>query len=300
MTALRALLEGIVDYAGLFPPAGLDMSAAAADYARHRRGPDAWMLGRFVVTAKHLPELALALSSALVRDLDAGAAWRVAALLGADLEADLRALTLFGATEAPRAVVDTLEGKATRPEEVHRLLEAAPSSLVVYVEVPLEPDPTPLLTVIAARGARAKVRSGGLSAGAVPTPRQLARFLAGCAALRLPFKATAGLHHPLRSEHAFTYAADSPRGVMHGFLNLFVAAALLREGRIDVGGAEELLAEGRVEAFVFDADELRVGPHCLSARELAGARGGFAISFGSCSFGEPLADLRALGLLAAA
>ena len=87
---------------------------------------------------------------------------------------------------------------------------------------------------------------------------------------------------------------------MHGFLNLFVAAALLREGRIDVGGAADLLAEGRVEAFVFEADELRVGPHRLSARELAGAREGFAISFGSCSFGEPLAHLRALGLLAAA
>jgi acyl dehydratase len=137
-------------------------------------------------------------------------------------------------------------------------------------------------------------------AEAVPPPEKLVRFLVACAALHLPFKATAGLHHPLRSEQAYTYAADSPRGVMHGFLNVFVAAALLREGRIDAAGASNLLSEGRAEAFAFEGDELRVGPYVLNARELASARAGFATCFGSCSFAEPVSDLQALGLLAAA
>ena len=33
MTALRALLAGVIDYAGLFPPAGLDMATALGIHA---------------------------------------------------------------------------------------------------------------------------------------------------------------------------------------------------------------------------------------------------------------------------
>ena len=42
MSAIRALLTGSIDYAGLFPPAGLDMASAVENYARYRAGPDAW------------------------------------------------------------------------------------------------------------------------------------------------------------------------------------------------------------------------------------------------------------------
>ena len=54
--ALRTLVAGVVDYAGLFPPAGLDMPAAVRHYAECRVGDDAWMLGRFVVQAARLDE----------------------------------------------------------------------------------------------------------------------------------------------------------------------------------------------------------------------------------------------------
>ena len=295
MSALRALLLGIVDYAGLFPPAALPMAEAAAEYASRLRGPEAFMLGRFVVTAGRLPELALA-ASPYLPDSDRSFSWRISALLGEDLAADLREVERFDAGEAARARVDVVEGRARSVEEIERLLDAVPTGLTTYVEVALDPDPSPLLAVLAARDARAKVRTGGLSAESVPTAASLARFLAACASLRLPFKATAGLHHPLRSEQAFTYAADSPRGVMHGFLNVFVVAALLREGRIDVARAEALLQEGRPAAFAFDGDALHVGEHTLSERELKAARSDFAMSFGSCSFADPVADLRALGL----
>ena len=191
--------------------------------------------------------------------------------------------------------MDTVEGRASTAEAIQRLLDAIPRGLTTYVEVAVEPDPWPLLTVIASRGARAKVRTGGLSAEAVPTAASLARFLAACASLRLPFKATAGLHHPVRSERAFTYAADSPRGVMHGFLNVFAAAVLLREGRIDASGAEALLGDERAQTFAFDGDVLRVGTHTLNEHEIDRARREFAVSFGSCSFADPVDDLRALG-----
>lgn len=254
------------------------------------------MLGRFVVNASRLSELARA-ASAPLREAGSEAPWRVSALLDDDAPASLLEIARFNAAEAPRALVDTVEGRATRAEDALRLLDAVPPSFTTYVEVPLEPDPLPLLAALASRGARAKVRTGGLSAEAVPPPELLARFLAGCATHRLPWKATAGLHHPLRSEQPFTYAADSPRGTLHGFLNVFVAAALLRAGKIDVRGAVALLHERDPAAFVFVGDELRVGGQVLGERELAAARRDFACSFGSCSFADPVSDLRALGWL---
>ena len=58
MTAgLRALLTGVLDYAGLFPPAKLPLDEAIRDYARYRSGPHAWVLTRFVVPASRLDEV---------------------------------------------------------------------------------------------------------------------------------------------------------------------------------------------------------------------------------------------------
>ncbi len=60
---MRALLDGLIDYAGLFPPAALGMEDAVASYATYRRGPFAWMLGRFIVPAARLGEFEQAAAS---------------------------------------------------------------------------------------------------------------------------------------------------------------------------------------------------------------------------------------------
>src|SRR3954462_6649491 len=49
MKAVDALLAGLVDYAGLFPPAGEDMRTALENYAAYAKGPDRPALGRFIV-----------------------------------------------------------------------------------------------------------------------------------------------------------------------------------------------------------------------------------------------------------
>ena len=54
--ALRSLLTGLIDYAGLFPPAGLGMEAAVRNYDSYVRDEHAWMLGRFIVPAARLAE----------------------------------------------------------------------------------------------------------------------------------------------------------------------------------------------------------------------------------------------------
>ncbi|MEZ4387394.1 MAG: hypothetical protein R3D98_07400 [Candidatus Krumholzibacteriia bacterium] len=57
MDARASLLEGLIDYAGLFPPAALDLPTALRRYDAHQRGNDARLLGRFVLPAARLPEL---------------------------------------------------------------------------------------------------------------------------------------------------------------------------------------------------------------------------------------------------
>ena len=66
---VQRLLEHLIDYAGLFPPAKLDMGPTLANYARHRGSAHAWMLGRLIIPAgaDSVRRLRQAFSASLVR-----------------------------------------------------------------------------------------------------------------------------------------------------------------------------------------------------------------------------------------
>jgi hypothetical protein len=293
--ASGALLSGLVDYAGLFPPAALAMDAAALEYARWRRSPEAFMLGRFVAPAARLGELGRS-AEALLPKPGAGEPWRVSALLGTDVSADEALVQSFNASCAGRAAVDSVELKATTPSEAEASLAALPAGLTAYVEIAPDDTLAAMLAALKRRGARAKIRTGGVVPSAIPEPRDVARFIAACAEAGVPFKATAGLHHAVRAEHALTYEAASPRAVVHGFLNVFAAAAFARAGARP-SQLEALLRETQPSAFRFDASSLSWRELRATAEALEATRRDFAGSFGSCSFAEPVADLRALGVL---
>ncbi|MEO0559517.1 MAG: hypothetical protein AAF170_15180 [Bacteroidota bacterium] len=57
LSSQRAFLSGLIDYAGLFPPAALDLRPALFTYLRDRKGPDAWMLNRFILPVSRRLEL---------------------------------------------------------------------------------------------------------------------------------------------------------------------------------------------------------------------------------------------------
>jgi hypothetical protein len=173
------------------------------------------------------------------------------------------------------AAVETLETKTAR-----RL------SLPTYCEAPLAEI----------HDAYAKVRTGGLTPETIPSSTELAAFLCAAAERGLPFKATAGLHHPVRSMRSLTYAGDSPRATMHGFLNVFCAAALAYHG-MGQSHVIELLEETDPAALQFGDDEIAWHGHRVTIPQIHLARREFAQSFGSCSFEEPIAGLRELGLL---
>jgi hypothetical protein len=294
MSAIRTLLAGSIDYAGLFPPAGLDMGLALENYARYSTGPSSWALGRFIVPVNRLAEFEAGLGRLLG---PAAGAWRFAALLGTDIEADLRSLDSFRRRHLNKGVIiDAVEVKASSEKRIGEITRLVPVSMETYIEIPIDSPPGALLGAIAHGGRRAKVRTGGVTRDAFPQTGDLLRFLRESVRLAMPFKATAGLHHPLRANYPLTYAADSPSGTMFGFLNLMLAVAFLRSG-MDQAEVGQLLEESEPDALQADDSGISWRNRRLDLKALSDGRRLGMISFGSCSFTEPIADLKSLHLL---
>jgi hypothetical protein len=157
-----------------------------------------------------------------------------------------------------------------------------------------------LIDAVAANGCFAKVRTGGVEARAFPEAEALSRFMTVCISRDVPFKATAGLHHPVRGSYRLTYEPQSPAALMHGFVNLVVAAGLLAFDRIDERDAAAVLEASDASVFRMTSDAIAWGPHQLSLDECVQARAHVLRSVGSCSFEEPVEDLGRMGWLTGA
>ncbi len=288
---VRALLSGAIDYAGLFPPARLDMAAAVAEYLAHRASPDAWALGRFVVPVSGLE--AFAAETGPVAGTD-GRLIPVTALIGAATADDVEVIEGFNREcTVHGARVDAVEVKAATDSVVRSVLAAIPSRWARYVEiVALGSGTAASLDAIRRGAAFAKVRTGGTTPEAIPTPDRLLDFLAGAARRKVAFKATAGLHYPVRGLHPLTGSADGPSGVMYGYLNLMIAAAILWGGG-DRSLARKALLESEISAFALNGDALLWHDLRFDGDALGRMRNDFCHGFGSCSFREPLEALPA-------
>jgi len=304
--AVWTLLSRAIDYAGLFPPAQLDMPGAVAEYASYLDSADEWALGRFVVPVARLDELATE-ATAAERPAAGSLGGRrsphgLSVVMGADVAAGGAGVLAYNASHGADAEqwwgrVDAVELRAGSPDAVADAMRLVPGAeLERYVEIPITADPTALVRAVGAAGAFAKVRTGGTTPDAFPSSSDLARFLATCVAEGVPFKATAGLHHPLRGDYPLTYEPGSSTGRMYGFLNVFLATAFLRAG-FEEGIAREILEEQDSSSLTFDEAGVAWRGHRLSAGQLTDSRRLAIRSFGSCSFREPVDDLTALGML---
>jgi len=288
--ALRALLSGAVDYAGLFPPASLPLPETLARYGTYAEGPEAWALGRLVLPASRLADLPPSLAPAR--------RWDVSILIGNDVDGDLRQTRAL-AQRRPGFRVASLEGAASGREALPGFAArvgraAADLQAVAYVELPLTADLGPALDAVRDHGLRAKARTGGIAAAAIPEPRLVLAFLRAAFDRELPFKLTAGLHHAVRGPRALTYEPHAATATMHGFLNVLMAAALLA-ARTPAAGVEAALHEGDGRAFRFEDGTVTWGEHRAGLGDIRRARERL-VSFGSCSFEEPVQELKALGL----
>lgn len=248
--ALRALLKNSIDYAGLFPPSSISVEQAVAAFRSYRVGENSWMLGRFVVSSKFLPEIP------------------------GDFDGLLSVVSNFDSSRAT-----TIESKL-----------AVATSHPTYCEVALEE-----LSDVITAGAYAKLRTGGLTPDAIPSVEHVTKFIIACALNRLPFKATAGLHHTVRSVQPLSYETGAPSALMHGFINVLLASCFAWYGKKE-DLIKAILEEEDAAAFTFD-ESAHWRSLKLDEKQISGARQNFIHSFGSCSFTEPIASLQRLHFL---
>lgn len=323
--SLRALLRDSIDYAGMFPPASLSLGQAWRNYAGYRRQPEAWMLGRMVCPAPRLAELA-ALDemdppslptprerepavSVLLTGGETSDAWRQSverelgvvrqfqqALRIDSLEVRLPADAAGqGSRSAWERLLDALNESETSgvwqflelPGEVAQNGDAAFRQLVDFLGDVQKQRP---------KGGRKlgfKLRTGGVKPQAFLSSAQLASVICALRDARVPWKATAGLHHPLP-------AVDAQSGVrMQGFVNLLTAAAIadvLEAPQVDV---QNILEDDDPRNFQFAGPSLAWEGLSIETPQIEQSRRRSFLSFGSCSFDEPRDGLRALGWLPA-
>lgn len=257
------LLDGLIDYAGVFPPASLSLPEARAEYEATVAGEHGWVVGPMLVLASDLDDPALA-------GMDTDRLGTVADIV-------------------PGRPVVQAERKvepATASTAISELREVAP---VIYLE---SRDPADLgflepITTARAVGVevRAKIRTGGATAAAFPTPAEVAAFIGACVTRGLPFKATAGLHHPIRTP------SHVPDATEHGFLNVLAATRCALSGdpeatlaaleTTDLGDIDVATATYRGVGADLDPTEVRATFR----------------SIGSCSVAEPTGYLVELGVL---
>jgi len=251
--ARHALLAGLIDHAALFPPASLPIDAALEVDRAARATPHAWMLNRFLVPASQL------------------------ALLPAGFDPPLGVIVDVDELPSLSAQVEVLEARLERAATVEG------ASARVFLEV--RPDDEAKLDAVAERGAGAKVRCGGATPDMFPSPAELAHFICGCRDRGLAFKATAGLHHPIRD------------GIAHGFLNLLGATLRAHADGAEPRELTEILLDEEPGAFSVTDDAFTVRGSAFDAEAVAAMREELFVGYGSCSFSEPVEDLRGLRIL---
>jgi hypothetical protein len=301
--SLRALLAHAIDYAGLFPPASLELEPALRNYAEYVRAPDAWMLGTFILPVGQFDAAARGVFqferehpfrvSALGPRTDSAEAFLEA------LSASMKAISSFPAACGGIASVEQFEMPLPSDTDSNLLQGVAsrtPPRMATFWEAP--PDAAEKVIRLIAANNRAsaggklgfKLRTGGVKADAFPGSAEIARCLKTAGDQQVPIKFTAGLHHPVRIFH------ESVQTKMHGFLNVLGAGVLALEHQWKEAEIIRMLDDEDPGSFSF-GDELFAWREWEIPTAKIRERRKLVTSLGSCSFDEPRDDLRALKLL---
>lgn len=295
--SLHNFMAGLIDYAGFYPPAGLDIETTVGNYAGYLSGADGWMLGRCIIPATmlhrvvHHPGLrCLAIvSPAISRE-------EVDQLVTSPGRVEVVETRLPENADTPGRCSDHLV------QLTSRLKQAGLRDMQLFVEAGSFASAGALASALATfnncrhggeivDNAGYKLRCGGLEKQDFPTPGQVAEVIALCREYDIPIKFTAGMHHPLR-KHSPELAV-----MQHGFINIFAAALLCWAASLSTEQIAECLRDESASHFHFTKDCFSWKDQTISADEIKRLRRIKVISFGSCSFTEPIEGLRSLGFL---
>jgi len=311
-SGIRTFMSHIVDYAGLFPPASLTLEPAIHNYAAYLSCEDSWMLGQFILPATGLNELenylSLFQSNSPLHCTVIGKKGEEKAACLDGLKTDLEQISTMTDRYRDSLIINTFELPLPAVHPDQGLLEIIREKtgklrLHTFCEMSFPRDEYweshlyEILDHIAEyhdpKGLffGFKLRTGGATANAFPSPSQVAKALIGCRDRGIPMKFTAGLHHPIRMYR------DEVSTKMHGFVNVFTAGMLASKHNLEVKETEEILADENFTHFSFTNDGLTWRDLTISIPEIKNLRKKMFRSYGSCSFNEPREDLRALKIL---
>ncbi len=285
-------MTGLIDYAGMFPPAGLDVAAAVTHYAGYLESNDGWMLGRCIVPVAQLPGVGLRPE------------FRFSVIVSHEtVQEELDQLSKFkGCVEMVETRVTEEAVSLARCTELVSRLKAnlcriGLQDVQLFVEA--ENVAAAALAIAAVNNSTIrgetfkhtgfKLRCGGLNNQTSPSPEKVAEVISTCCAHDIPIKFTAGMHHPLSNHSPETGT------LQYGFLNIFAASLLFWSGNISKNEIVECVCDKTARHFHFTREHFSWRDKTISAREIERLRRSRVISFGSCSFSEPVEGLRALG-----
>lgn len=324
-TSVRALLEGIVDYAGLFPPAKLDMEPAVQNYMEYLASDYAWMLGKFVCSRVRIEEALTAFKAKSNSNIVEFSMIGVYREERTDFLEQLKADAIFAQSiedrtdgmyripsyeiKLPDSVTKKLPSWAIYElisEASQTILEKAPNLTSIYFETDLKSDwknaiANVLDGIFRYRQVNSvadnelqcgfKLRCGGARPEDHPAIDLVETAVRYTKNASIPMKFTAGLHHPIR------HYDETMKVKKHGFLNVFLASILHNIYNLNEENLKNLIAEEVSDNFHFSDHGLRWMSYQALTHQVQNARKDVVISFGSCSFLEPTEDLVALGLL---
>lgn len=285
--ALEALVKGLFDYAGMYPPAKLPLDPALSQAARLGKLARPHLVGtEFVANWDLLPQL----SHARFRDAGFGDAVVGVAVVGVkdtQMERAIQDVVAWSKRD-PRATVGSLEVTSPRPDTMplQRAVEAL-GSIRLYIEPEWAASDwahlDDVLDVLLPLQNRAvapglKVRCAGPRA---VSPETLAHILGSVRRLGIPLKLTQGLHHPMPTD-----------AYPHGFLTVAFAHAVA--ARVPHETLMAILSERDAGAFVLDGTSVAWRNLRLTQETIAGIRRSHPLAIGSCSLKEPDDDLVAL------
>ncbi len=297
LRTVATLMDSAIDFAGLFPPAKMQMTDAIEEYLNLINGTENWIVNRFVCPATRLDELGKMLST---RNNTEAINLAVVSQGGLTLdtfetilESDAKLMNAFSIEFGQIATIEALELKVPTDDQLPKALKdlGSFSHIDVFAELPTDQSGFDGLAEVAAtEWIGAKGRSGGIEPAMVPTSMLLAGFLKTCLDLQLRFKLTAGLHEPVRH---FDKAVGTD---VHGFGN--VIGACLFHSAFDLSTSEiaEILERSELSWFEVSDDRIRIQNQDFSIDDLEEFRGDFE-GFGSCSIQEPLEGMAKLGWL---
>jgi hypothetical protein len=298
LDARTAAFAALIDYAGLFPPASLSIPEAVGEYRRIRSEEHQWVVGRFLCRASQLTDFA-GVATSILRPGDAR--WEIGVIFDRAPGESATEANSFHTEMDPVLSIRAAEAKLDEPtaSAVDSLLDAMLSvapDVVPYIEINNTETIAEQVSIIARaldtrrRVGGAKLRCGGVTADLVPTPRQVAEFVVACTDKRIPFKATAGLHQPIR------HFDNELRVERHGFINILMASALAEAGE-DVDMVEAVVADTNPANFSLSATFASWRDREIPGSALRRMRQSGFVSYGSCDFDGPIEAVEQLGFL---